>query len=161
MGLRGTNRSQWPDSDFNPPIPCGMGLGGHNGAVQVASISIHPSRVGWDRRNHQRKTTATIFQSTHPVWDGTPSSTSARNDNDISIHPSRVGWDQCDQRRALQSHLFQSTHPVWDGTPLLACSRSLAHISIHPSRVGWDRLCYSSARSPAHFNPPIPCGMGL
>ena len=34
-------------------------------------------------------------------------------------------------------------------------------ISIHPSRVGWDSETSGAHSQPGHFNPPIPCGMGL
>ncbi len=101
------------------------------------------------------------FQSTHPVWDGTGSrcrrvvvdrhfnppipcgmgqteNKSLYRQDMISIHPSRVGWD-------YKIHL-----PVF-----------VAQISIHPSRVGWDVGSVASMPGIAHFNPPIPCGMGL
>ena len=35
---------------FNPPIPCGMGLSARMETESFVLISIHPSRVGWDRR---------------------------------------------------------------------------------------------------------------
>ncbi len=34
-----------------------------------------------------------VFQSTHPVWDGTYSDDMKELAEKISIHPSRVGWD--------------------------------------------------------------------
>ena len=34
---------------FNPPIPCGMGLDPFRSSRSKLGISIHPSRVGWDR----------------------------------------------------------------------------------------------------------------
>ena len=34
-------------------------------------ISIHPSRVGWDKVTNGRTKYQWVFQSTHPVWDGT------------------------------------------------------------------------------------------
>ena len=113
----------------------------------------------------QVKTIATVFedlfQSTHPVWDGTP----ARQvqslhhsyfnppipcgmgllichvpvaGDKISIHPSRVGWDDLLDVALCKSIKFQSTHPVWDGTLTVFHGRLLPDISIHPSRVGWD-----------------------
>ena len=57
---------------FNPPSPCGEGLlvcfqvSSHNG------ISIHPPRVGRDRRIKQVNPVLRLFQSTLPVWGGTP-----------------------------------------------------------------------------------------
>ena len=35
------------------------------------TISIHPSRVGWDDAQSALILRALVFQSTHPVWDGT------------------------------------------------------------------------------------------
>ena len=37
----------------------------------IALISIHPSRVGWDIDDGELVGVYDIFQSTHPVWDGT------------------------------------------------------------------------------------------
>ena len=34
--------------NFNPPIPCGMGLKDWDPQLYALLISIHPSRVGWD-----------------------------------------------------------------------------------------------------------------
>ena len=38
---------------------------------QLSAISIHPSRVGWDGMHAGERVTKGVFQSTHPVWDGT------------------------------------------------------------------------------------------
>ena len=130
--------------DFNPPIPCGMGPASRkrfstrskfqsthpvwDGTVGVwrfrtpTAISIHPSRVGWDR-----------LRSPSP-----PRSVA------ISIHPSRVGWDDTDGGIVCWHGRFQSTHPVWDGTKLDDAAMLAELISIHPSRVGWD---YSASRA--------------
>ena len=58
------------------------------------NISIHPSRVGWDLPTRLRSLRATLFQSTHPVWDGTKPVRQCHHAESISIHPSRVGWDE-------------------------------------------------------------------
>ena len=131
------NTTRKLEPNFNPPIPCGMGL-----VFRVPSINIPE------------------FQSTHPVWDGT-----------FVFHV----------RRGSVS--FQSTHPVWDGTlsikrrsyhtihfnPPIPCGMGLSSvlfnltivfISIHPSRVGWDSGRLWRRCGPTDFNPPIPCGMG-
>ena len=100
---------------FNPPIPCGMGR--------------RAARANFGRD---------LFQSTHPVWDGTRPASFAAARGCISIHPSRVGWDTLSQSVRRCTLIFQSTHPVWDGTYHMA------------SRVA----------SRGDFNPPIPCGMG-
>ena len=77
---------------FNPPTPCGVGLDGLKSG-------------GGDG----------IFQSTHPVWGGTP-----------WTRPWRPG------------ERFQSTHPVWGGTTMQSEQETMSIISIHPPRVGWD-----------------------
>ncbi len=56
---------------FNPPIPCGMGRDCSAGHLDTVGISIHPSRVGWDNTFRHSVYRLPIFQSTHPVWDGT------------------------------------------------------------------------------------------
>ena len=79
------------------------------------------------------------FQSTHPVWGETAGI--------------------C--RAACRRLPFQSTHPVWDGTIPGGFYLTPDGISIHPSRVGWDAPRTFWPRAGCHFNPPIPCGMGL
>ena len=37
---------------------------------------------------------------------------------------------------------------------------ALAGISIHPPRAGWDARTELWCRTPLHFNPPTPCGVG-
>ena len=125
----------------------------------------------------------TEFQSTHPVWDGTELMSLVYDMTLISIHPSRVGWDcltNCTQAQCTHfnppipcgmglsnelytsaMYAFQSTHPVWDGTSITQMQFVRKAISIHPSRVGWDPMCAWRSTVTNHFNPPIPCGMGL
>ena len=189
--------------DFNPPTPCGVGLS-HSGLVQSSSlfqsthpvwggtvggyndpalcaISIHPPRVGWDKKH---KTAAVIFKiSIHPPrvgWDR--KHYTLRLNSQISIHPPRVGWDlfppghcpgerhfnpptPCGVGRVIaflghQFTQFQSTHPVWGGTRHRRPSYSGENISIHPPRVGWDDFRRSGYCRTPHFNPPTPCGVG-
>ena len=123
---------------FNPPIPCGMGLG----AIWTTAI-------------------LSTFQSTHPVWDGTKGGVTILRDGYISIHPSRVGWDG-NKSHSLPHHCyFNPPIPCGMGppaplnTPATPCYFNppipcgMGHladedtmlsrrISIHPSRVGWD-----------------------
>ncbi len=109
--------------DFNPPIPCGMGLNKiKDGAV------------------------ITQFQSTHPVWDGTHVKRLFQRPDRISIHPSRVGWDFNYLESGPIVTQFQSTHPVWDGTNGNLIIEPNSGISIHPSRVGWDQSVQSAGR---------------
>ncbi len=99
---------------FNPPIPCGMGLP----SCPCTSAVDHfnpPIPCGMGRIYIVKSLAGFLFQSTHPVWDGTPL---------------RSCW--------ISVVIFQSTHPVWDGTRGLADRGNQQRISIHPSRVGWD-----------------------
>ena len=157
----GRNRPQRRQStDFNPPIPCGMGRRSHLSHLRPAyisippsrvgwdaswresegepSISIHPSRVGWDVGGNDFWVDLSLFQSTHPVWDGTQLSTHSPSSSENFNPPIPCGMGRGGGKSAAEPGTFQSTHPVWDGTVLLALA---------PHRC-------------KHFNPPIPCGMG-
>ena len=130
--------------------------------ILATGISIHPSRVGWDCSYPRSFNLIYIFQSTHPVWDGTSSSTPTLTEIATfqSTHPV---WDGTSDRGDAQKPwknfnppipcgmglksasgililmLFQSTHPVWDGTSGRSFLLGKKNISIHPSRVGWDQ----------------------
>ena len=184
-----------------------MGRNARDNDNDHSAISIHPSRVGWDPHFPGTINLIYIFQSTHPVWDGTDLWDTIKELEKISIHPSRVGWDVPDsvkikddivnfnppipcgmghfagllsERQELISiHpsrvgwdfsslttrkprlTFQSTHPVWDGTvdQYVRCYSKIFQ-STHPV---WDGTSVERAVSTRrwHFNPPIPCGMGL
>ena len=152
--------SEGEPSDFNPPIPCGMGPGEVFSIADVRNISIHPSRVGWDVKFAIGILILMLFQSTHPVWDGTRHKNfpafSKRNFNPPI--PCGMGPGCCGT--SLTSTTFQSTHPVWDGTELALWDYDALAISIHPSRVGWDGTRFCLSLTSRYFNPPIPCGMG-
>ena len=157
LGLAG-RRGWWY---FNPPIPCGMGrrstarskyqspisihpsrvgwdAAGREPGGGGSPISIHPSRVGWDLARLESVDPIVVFQSTHPVWDGTGGNQDIDKKAAISIHPSRVGWDGRQPHAVGKASSFQSTHPVWDGTYQIMRRLIRYCISIHPSRVGWD-----------------------
>ena len=71
-----------------------MGLHNVYADAGYFNISIHPSRVGWDLITLCFGLEFSLFQSTHPVWDGTRAEKGGGGDMAISIHPSRVGWDR-------------------------------------------------------------------
>ena len=114
-GTGALSRAPCAISDFNPPIPCGMGRRAVLQQARQSTISIHPSRVGWD---------CAVLSLVRVAG--------------ISIHPSRVGWDLTSASVGRRGYPFQSTHPVWDGTQVTRQRQHHAAISIHPSRVGWD-----------------------
>ena len=122
---------------FNPPTPCGVGLAFYNGDVPKVAISIHPPRVGWDRAAGPEAIKEALFQSTHPVWGGTPEVMGPK------------------KRR-----LFQSTHPVWGGTsPGIGRCKSKQNFN-PPTPCGVGRMHTAILLFHVHFNPPTPCGVG-
>ena len=129
-----------------------------------------------------RSYTLIVFQSTHPVWDATSSST-ARPDASAHFNPRipygmRPGWltlsmllllnfnpripygmrrlRYCD---AIALWEFQSTHPVWDATTIQTEGMTNARISIHASRMGCDVTGRLFLLTNYYFNPRIPYGM--
>ena len=130
---------------FNPPIPCGMGRRWSRRTLDIPVISIHPSRVGWDISPFSTVGCCRIFQSTHPVWDGTTCISNCNAQRGYFNPPIPCGMG----RGVIISHLviclFQSTHPVWDGTGRHRHRHQDLSISIHPSRVGWDQASPSPA----------------
>ena len=138
----GTRPSCFPRksaSHFNPPIPCGMGLATRSRRVCQTHISIHPSRVGWDRRPRAFAHADKHFNPPIPCGMGRFLPHNLAQFLAISIHPSRVGWDFSKLFYKKNVKIFQSTHPVWDGTSTRTQKQTATK----------------------DFNPPIPCGMGL
>ena len=123
--------------DFNPPTPCGVGLGFHHGMGGRANFNP-PTPCGVGQVAYVVAVACGLFQSTHPVWGGT-------------VEP----------LRRQGSCLFQSTHPVWGGTRLDCPRWGRGTISIHPPRVGWDGFGPMKPTNADNFNPPTPCGVGL
>ena len=131
---------QGPGRYFNPPSPCGEGLQVRRPQVGDSAVSIHPPRVGRDTKAPVHLVAYQKFQSTLPVWGGTPPSFTR-------VSPPR----------------FQSTLPVWGGTtarksrrkthkgfnPPSPCGEGRVRpgslprgppVSIHPPRVGRDSV---------------------
>ena len=123
---------------FNPPSPCGEGPFQRLACADLKLISIHPPRVGRDYKKREKSGEKRRFQSTLPVWGGTPGSGG-----------SGTGGSE-----------FQSTLPVWGGTSSTNRECGSFRISIHPPRVGRDVNGCTSAPFAIDFNPPSPCGEG-
>ena len=122
--------------NFNPPSPCGEGQG---------------DDYYFKRFNR--------FQSTLPVWGGTPA---AADVTSIKTFQSTLPvWGGTGLPVSLLLALrFQSTLPVWGGTGKRCSKRIDIGISIHPPRVGRDLTWPTTTRQQMHFNPPSPCGEG-
>ena len=146
---------------FNPPIPCGMGPD----CIAYCALDFPhfnpPIPCGMGQSSASRARPSRLFQSTHPVWDGTYNlfgniqSTADFNPpipcgmghlkygkgvpvSAISIHPSRVGWDPAHQVIPDDARDFNPPIPCGMG-PVKCFGLELPGlISIHPSRVGWD-----------------------
>ena len=104
------------------------------------SISIHPPRVGRDRRALRGWSFGFVFQSTLPVWGGTTQNGHAVFFfHIISIHPPRVGRDgRPPTSSAKKTDDFNPPSPCGEGP-------------------GDTLLLLPPCR---YFNPPSPCGEG-
>ena len=139
--LAGRDRHVFSDNrardDFNPPAPCGAGP-----ALAVTSLvlgvfqSTRPLRGG--TLSPRRRMSSWLFQSTRPLRGGTIEHPPGNTCRGISIHPPLAGRDRRAGRRDRD-----------------------VHISIHPPLAGRDHLFRGRCLTPAHFNPPAPCGAGL
>ena len=122
---------------FNPPAPCGAGL-------PISSAQL----------------TTMKFQSTRPLRGGTTAHLPAAYAGPISIHPPLAGRDQ--PFLIIYIRYLISIHPPLAGRDRRAGRRDRdVHISIHPPLAGRDHLFRGRCLTPAHFNPPAPCGAGL
>ena len=103
----------------------------------------------------------TMFQSTLPVWGGTTLPIILLPAGKVSIHPPRVGRDlKAYSGRA--GKIGVSIHPPRVGRDLPELlDRLELPVSIHPPRVGRDEEYFLQYLSVLCFNPPSPCGEGL
>ena len=81
------------------------------------------------------------FQSTHPVWGGTPLCDRTGHVGVISIRPPRVGWDVGNAAYAGHKPDFNPPTPCGVGLRVGQVDAVFLLISIHPPRVGWDQSC--------------------
>ena len=122
-------------------------------------ISIHPPRVGWDKRARPSPRWRRDFNP--PTPRGVGLKRMLDNHHYIDFNPPTPrGVGRCMtrlrrwRRRFQSTHpawggttgssvkagskVFQSTHPAWGGTLDDRFARPRLAISIHPPRVGWD-----------------------
>ena len=126
---------------FNPPIPCGMGRCAPLGSDWSGAISIHPSRVGWDTAVILRTNQSHLFQSTHPVWDGTGSQNLSEPITKNFNPPIPCGMGPYDTNVHACPRDFNPPIPCGMGLEPQPAALIKRTISIHPSRVGWDQDC--------------------
>ena len=145
-------------------------------------ISIHPPRVGWDSASAPDRSSTNYFnpptpcgvgpltiiipwegvafQSTHPVWGGTPRRHRPSGNRRISIHPPRVGWDRADVPFIGGKYDFNPPTPCGVGR-----ARSRQNFAFDyfnpPTPCGVGQRLYRIQRTYLYFNPPTPCGVGL
>ena len=123
---------------FNPPTPRGVG---HENLIVVRQlpiiISIHPPRVGWDKR---------MLSSMPSLYDFNP--------------PTPRGVGRSRHISAPSTHYFNPPTPRGVGRRIPWRFRNNRNISIHPPHAGWDRVRRLSGRRAGYFNPPTPRGVG-
>ena len=146
--------------DFNPPAPGGAGPGasirpaaggrfqstrpGWGGTVRtfrinlVTRISIHPPRVGRDRKCGRHRDDQIYFNPPAPGGAGRGAASSPR----------------------CHLHDFNPPAPGGAGRHPGAGIHPAKSISIHPPRVGRDQEGISFGSLDEHFNPPAPGGAG-
>ena len=102
---------------FNPPSPCGEGRICRYSPNGPAGFQSTLPVWGGTPIVACGYMMISIFQSTLPVWGGTPAGFGPWVPGTISIHPPRVGRDLETVTLSRALCLFQSTLPVWGGTP--------------------------------------------
>ena len=163
--------------EFQSTHPVWGGTSQHLQEARFVVISIHPPRVGWDRRRaigfgyghhfnpptpcgvglHRNQPAASHkqFQSTHPVWGGTPGQEGKHRLGRYFNPPTPCGVGPRAGHPCRCIHRFQSTHPVWGGTRAAQDYGRRYYISIHPPRVGWDRCAIAeSITEDISIHPP-------
>ena len=127
-----------PYTEFQPTHPVWGETNYTDTSRHGVTISIHPSRVGWDAHYEALMWHYDEFQSTHPVWDGTTTLSAQRPTthyfnppipcgmgpkdvlrwyNETNFNPPiPCGMGQLAIYTVKMGLAFQSTHPVWDGT---------------------------------------------
>ena len=146
-----------------------------------AAISIHAPLAGCDRvesagrfyhRNFNPRTpcgvrpffrgmksTASLFQSTHPLRGATGRCLFLFRRLRISIHAPLAGCDLLDALAAALPDKFQSTHPLRGATSGYVLVEHDGKISIHAPLAGCDDVHIKCSKEGNYFNPRTPCGV--
>ena len=146
-------------ANFNPPTPCGVGP--HKLVNHAGTLNFNPpTPCGVGRCIGYNVEVAQQFQSTHPVWGGTPLARYIVPSPHISIHPPRVGWDGIVKKSTLLNTNFNPPTPCGVGLKRQAKKSKKARFqSTHPVWGGTRFFC-DYWRCWLYFNPPTPCGVG-
>ena len=163
---------------FNPPSPCGEGPATNIVATRPGCVSIHPPRVGRDASQAASAQRAAVsihpprvgrdpfpvpvqkwvwgFQSTLPVWGGTPNIPAVLGGTVVFQSTLPVwGGTRLVFRGEIRPDGFQSTLPVWGGTMSPFTAKPPVSVSIHPPRVGRDPLTSRASTATAvSIHPP-------
>ena len=130
-------------------------------SVLIVPISIHPPRVGRDALiDKARASGASQFQSTLPVWGGTPTTraiwSAIRDFNPPSPCGEGRGFLLCDYR----NHYFNPPSPCGEGLRGLSSFQVRPFHFNPPSPCGEGHFTAWAGRYDTYFNPPSPCGEG-
>ena len=130
-------------------------------SISLVPISSNPRTPCGVRRARRQVplSSASIFQSTHPVRGATV--------NDLRSTPASSYFNPrtpCGVRLYRRAERFgyesfQSTHPVRGATYSPENYNVSQIISIHAPRAGCDNFCPDSFSASANFNPRTPCGV--
>ena len=125
----------WPHN-FNPPAPCGAGLG---------------KAYAYDEMDK--------FQSTRPMRGGTGNDHPSQHSPSISIHPPHAGRDDHVQQRVGVPGI--SIHPPHAGRDRMRLATCRCRMYFNPpAPCGAGRAPRSWRPWCGYFNPPAPCGAG-
>ena len=167
---------------FNPPSPCGEGLGTFGAMAWVVVGFNPPSPCGEGPTVVVETFFHTGFNPPSPCGEGHGSARFVLLGSQVSIHPPRVGRDHvtfhcqtlhsgfnppspCGEGRGQAGKPggqagFQSTLPVWGGTNrpqvCLAIDRFQSTLPVW----GGTRALAMLPPLTLRFNPPSPCGEG-
>ena len=163
------------DQDFDPHTPCGVRQG--SSIAITARGHFNPrTPCGVRQRTSDLCSTASLFQSTHPLRGATHALCRATIRADqfqsphplrgatvmilmrtssagISIHAPHAGCDRTFSGSFFVTSVFQSTHPMRGATEPLVEYQLWRMISIHAPHAGCDSSPWCSANKMRYFNP--------
>ena len=121
-------------------------------------VSIHPPRVGRDRKIASHFVTSFRFNPLSPCGEGLGPAAQGNVAAEVSIHPPRVGRDPGYVSKVKVEACFNPPSPCGEGL-MASCSWAILSSFNPPSPCGEGRSsCVRSYSLRKRFNPPSPCG---